>query len=106
VIKEELKNYTRIALVATKLGVSEAHRKHAVENARFFNLRYEEIEGSLKFFKGRSLFDLHYDHFAVVGLYQYIVASEQLGDKLGVLVANMNLNQFRQNLLALPNWSH
>jgi len=51
VIKEELKNYTRIALVATKLGVSEVHRKHAVENARFFNLKYEEIEGSLKFFE-------------------------------------------------------
>jgi tripartite ATP-independent transporter DctM subunit len=38
--------------------------------------------------------------FAVVGLYQYIVASEQLGEKLGVLVANMNLNQFTFLLLA------
>ena len=51
VIREELKNYTRIALVVTELGVSEAHRKHAQENARFFNLRYEEIKGSLAFFK-------------------------------------------------------
>ena len=51
VIREELKNYTRIALVETELGVSEAHRKHAQENARFFNLRYEEIKGSLAFFK-------------------------------------------------------
>jgi tripartite ATP-independent transporter DctM subunit len=38
--------------------------------------------------------------FAVVGLYQYIVASEQLGEKLGLLVANMNLNQFTFLLLA------
>jgi len=51
VIKEELKNYTRIALVATELGFSEAHRKHALENARFFKLKYEEIKGSLEFFK-------------------------------------------------------
>lgn len=51
VIREELKNYTRIALVETELGISEAHRKHALENARFFNLKYEEIKGSLAFFK-------------------------------------------------------
>jgi len=38
--------------------------------------------------------------FAVVGLYQYIVALEQLGDKLGLLVASMNLNQFTFLLLA------
>jgi tripartite ATP-independent transporter DctM subunit len=38
--------------------------------------------------------------FAVVGLYQYIVALEQLGDKLGLLVANMNLNQFTFLILA------
>ena len=51
VMKEELKNYTRIALVISELGVSEPHRLHARENARFFNLRYEEIEGSLEFFR-------------------------------------------------------
>jgi tripartite ATP-independent transporter DctM subunit len=38
--------------------------------------------------------------FAVVGLYQYIVASEQLGEKLGILVVNMHLNQFTFLLLA------
>ncbi len=51
VIREELKNYTRIALVETELGLTEAHRQHARENARFFNLRYEEMESSLEFFK-------------------------------------------------------
>jgi len=46
-----LKNYTRIALVESELGVSDAHRKHARENAHFLNLRYEEIKGSLDFFR-------------------------------------------------------
>jgi hypothetical protein len=50
-IKEELKNYTRIALVESELGLSDNHRKHAQENARFLNLRYEEIKGSLDFFR-------------------------------------------------------
>ena len=51
VIKEELKNYTRIALVDTGLHLTETHRDHAKENARFLNLRYEEINGSLAFFE-------------------------------------------------------
>ena len=49
-IKEELKNYTRIALVDTGLHLTETHRDHAKENARFLNLRYEEINGSLAYF--------------------------------------------------------
>jgi len=51
VIKEELKNYTRIALVDIGVGLSETHREHAKENARFLHLRYEEIKGSLAFFE-------------------------------------------------------
>jgi len=51
VIREELKNYTRIALVESELGMEETHRKHAQENARFLNLKYEEIKGSLEFFR-------------------------------------------------------
>jgi hypothetical protein len=51
VIREELKNYTRIALVDTGLELTEAHREHARENARFLNLRYEEIKGSLELFE-------------------------------------------------------
>ncbi len=50
VIREELKNYTRIVLV--EMGAeSEVLREHARENARFFHLRYEEIKGSLVFFE-------------------------------------------------------
>ena len=51
VIREELKNYTRIALVESELGLAESHRAHARENARFLNLRYEEIRGSLDYFR-------------------------------------------------------
>jgi hypothetical protein len=51
VIKEELKNYTRIALIDTGLRLQETHRKHALENARFLNLRFEEIKSSLEFFE-------------------------------------------------------
>ncbi len=38
--------------------------------------------------------------FAVVGLYQYIVASEQLGEKLGVFITTMHLNRYTFLLLA------
>ena len=51
VIREELKNYTRIALVEGGVELTEAHREHARENAKFLNLRYEEIRGSLEFFE-------------------------------------------------------
>jgi len=50
-IKEELKHYTRIALINVGLSLTEVHRNHAQENARFLNLRYEEIKGSLEFFE-------------------------------------------------------
>jgi len=51
VIREELKNYTRIALVDVGLKITDAHREHAKENARFLNLKYEEIKGSLEYFE-------------------------------------------------------
>ncbi len=50
VIREELKNYTRIVLVEMD-AESEGLREHARENARFFHLRYEEMKGSLVFFE-------------------------------------------------------
>lgn len=51
VIREELKNYTRIALVDMGAGLSEALREHAKKNAEFLHLKYEEIRGSLEFFE-------------------------------------------------------
>jgi hypothetical protein len=50
-IKEELKNYTRIALIDMGADLSESLREHARENARFLHLRYEEIKGSFAFFE-------------------------------------------------------
>ena len=50
-IREELKNYTRIAFVDMGADLSGALRDHAKENAQFFHLRYEEIKGSLEFFQ-------------------------------------------------------
>ena len=50
-IREELKNYTRIALINSGLSLAESHREHARENARFLNLRFEEIKGSLELFE-------------------------------------------------------
>ncbi|MBM4308707.1 MAG: DUF1638 domain-containing protein [Deltaproteobacteria bacterium] len=49
-IREELKNYTRIALVDMD-NLSQLHRDYSEENARFLKLRYEEIKGSLEYFK-------------------------------------------------------
>ena len=49
-IREAFKSYTRIAFVHTGIKVLESHRNHAIENARFLGLKYEELEGSLAFF--------------------------------------------------------
>jgi hypothetical protein len=51
VIREELKNYTRIALIDTGVQLLETHREHAIENARFLNLKFEDIKGSLQYFE-------------------------------------------------------
>jgi hypothetical protein len=50
-MKEELKHYRRIALINTGVADMEPLRKRARENADFFNMNYEEIEGiSLEYF--------------------------------------------------------
>lgn len=51
VINEEFKNYTRVALIDTGAYDLEAYRQHARANAEFLGLSYEEIEGSLDFFR-------------------------------------------------------
>jgi hypothetical protein len=50
-VREQFKSYTRIAFVHTGIQISEAHREHAIQNAQFLGLKYEEIEGSLAFFE-------------------------------------------------------
>jgi len=51
VMEEELKHYTHIALINTGVGSIDPLRKRAQENARVFKKEYEEIRGSLDFFK-------------------------------------------------------
>lgn len=50
-IREELKHYTRIALVDTGVGDVEGHRDYAQRTANFLGLQYEEIKGSSVFFQ-------------------------------------------------------
>ena len=45
-MREELKHYTRVALVDTGLLPLDAVRPKALENAAFFGMAYEEIRGS------------------------------------------------------------
>jgi hypothetical protein len=50
-MKEAYKNYTRIALIATGSYDPAQYKEHAMENAAFLGLNYEEIEGSLSIFE-------------------------------------------------------
>ena len=50
-MREELKNYTRVALVDTGLIALEPFRPRAQENADFFGLAYEEMQGSQRLLK-------------------------------------------------------
>lgn len=54
-IKEELKNYTRFAMIDTQSADMEPLRKIARENARFLDKQYVEITGKKEFFE-RILF--------------------------------------------------
>jgi len=45
-MREELKHYTRIALIDTGVAEIAPLRARAQENARFFGMRYEEIRGA------------------------------------------------------------
>lgn len=51
VIHEELKHYTRIALIDTGVHPLEPYRKVARKNAEFLGISYEELPGSPMLFK-------------------------------------------------------
>ena len=51
VIKEEFKNYTRLALITTRAYDPAEYRKYAQSNAAFLGVKYEEIAGSLFLFE-------------------------------------------------------
>ncbi|MFP4475261.1 MAG: DUF1638 domain-containing protein [Desulfatibacillaceae bacterium] len=50
-LREELKHYSRIALVLTDTGDEQALRKRGEENARFLDKKFEVIKGSRAFFE-------------------------------------------------------
>jgi hypothetical protein len=50
-MQEELKHYSHITLINTGIGDLASLRARAKENARFFKKEYEEIQGSLDYFK-------------------------------------------------------
>jgi len=52
VMREELKHYTHIVLIDTGVSVLKPLRRIALENARFFNLEYRELEAKkLEYFQ-------------------------------------------------------
>lgn len=50
-IREELKNYTHIALIDTQTGVPAGTRQRARQNAQFLEKRYIELSGSADYFR-------------------------------------------------------
>jgi hypothetical protein len=52
VMEEEFKHYTHISLIDTGIGDMAPHRARAMENAAFLKKQYEEIPGSLDYFRG------------------------------------------------------
>ncbi len=50
-LREELKNYTHIVLIDTKVEDPSPLRARALENARFLGKQYEEISGSPDYFQ-------------------------------------------------------
>jgi hypothetical protein len=51
IMEEELKHYTHIVLIDTGLGDLERLRERARKNARCLGKRYDEIKGSLEYFR-------------------------------------------------------
>jgi hypothetical protein len=50
-MREELKNYTHIAMISSGLTDIESYRQRAKENAEFFGKQYIEIKGNLDYFR-------------------------------------------------------
>ncbi len=78
--REELKHYTHIVLVDTGAGDIEPMRKIALENARFFNLQYVEIEGkSNVFFKKLVSGPYEPDEFILLGAGEQVTQEMFIG---------------------------
>ena len=51
VLKEEMKHYTRVAMIDTGVADLSTYRNYARRNADLLGLQYEELQGSLSFFQ-------------------------------------------------------
>ena len=65
IIKQILKNYTRLAFIATGNNDLEYYREHSRSMAERFNLRYEEIQGSPLLIK-KMLYGPWHDEFVII----------------------------------------
>jgi len=65
IINQILKNYTRLAFIATGNNKLEYYREHARSMAERFNLRYEEIQGSDVIIK-KMLYGPWNDEFVII----------------------------------------
>jgi hypothetical protein len=81
IIEEELRNYTHIALIDTGVGEMASLRARAMENAALLKKGYEEIEGSLAYF--REL--LHGPH--ADGRFIHLRPGEELSQ--GMVISNI-----------------
>jgi hypothetical protein len=65
IIKQILKNYTRLAFINTSNNKLECYREHARSMAERFNLRYEEIQGSAALIK-KMLYGPWNEEFVII----------------------------------------
>ena len=63
-IEEQFKNYKRMVLIDTKSCSMHNYRVETKKNAKFLGLQYQEIPGSLTFFK--KLLSGNWDHDFIV----------------------------------------
>ncbi|MDD5082635.1 MAG: DUF1638 domain-containing protein, partial [Dehalococcoidales bacterium] len=66
VIDEEFKNYTRLALIDTGAYDPAEYREYARANAAFLGIAFEEIKGSLAFFKKIAAGQWSEDEFIIL----------------------------------------
>lgn len=65
-LKEELKHYTHIVLINNKVSDTASLQARAMENARFLEKKYEEMPGTLDYFRKIIYGPYHKDDFILM----------------------------------------
>ena len=78
IANEEFKNYTRIALIDTGAYEIDAYRAHAQANADFLGIAYEEVKGSLNFFRKMVKGKWGEDDFIILKPGEYVTSETVL----------------------------